>query len=464
MATQDDHLEDGAPWDATGPMAMPSSPRRVEHRDARGPSSGDLGVGHHREGADALHGAAGWSQPDWAVLDEIQSMIDEFGAELDRSIVVEDAAMRLIAFNPHHGEFDMIRQRSVFARETPVEAITWLAELGVMESTEPLRIAPRPEIGALARVMTTIRWNGELVGFLAVLDPGGRLSDGDVERCRETAEQLARLVHRLSLLHQGVEPRERERVDVLLTDADAMARRRAADELIRERLLEHHPNVVVVVEAAGSGGEEAESISGQMALRVKRSLPMGRVAATTRHDRAIFVVSLEAEPDMRIGAARIAHQVQRNLTSVAAGRRLRVAYGSTFEGPEYAAASYVHASRALAIGERVRSFGPVVGWEQLGIYQLLSAIPPSDLGATTADLFIEQLIGRPELLQTLECYLDLAGDAKRTSEQLNLHRASLYYRLGRVEEIAGVDLKDGEHRLALHVALKGLRLQGRATW
>ena len=60
---------------------------------------------------------------------------------------------------------------------------------------------------------------------------------------------------------------------------------------------------------------------------------------------------------------------------------------------------------------------------------------------------------------TLETYLDHAGDVKRTAAELWLHRTSLYYRLRRIEEVAGVDLNRGEDRLLCHVALRLARLQ-----
>ncbi|MEO3876485.1 helix-turn-helix domain-containing protein [Nonomuraea sp. B12E4] len=51
-----------------------------------------------------------------------------------------------------------------------------------------------------------------------------------------------------------------------------------------------------------------------------------------------------------------------------------------------------------------------------------------------------------------------AGDVKRTAASLCIHRASLYYRLRRIEEIASVDLSSGDDRLALHLGLKVARL------
>ena len=47
-----------------------------------------------------------------------------------------------------------------------------------------------------------------------------------------------------------------------------------------------------------------------------------------------------------------------------------------------------------------------------------------------------------------------------TAEALFLHRASLYYRLQRIEELTGASLKSGSDRLVLHLGLKLARLLG----
>lgn len=65
------------------------------------------------------------------------------------------------------------------------------------------------------------------------------------------------------------------------------------------------------------------------------------------------------------------------------------------------------------------------------------------------------------LARTLETYLDLAGNAQATAKALRLHRATLYYRLQRIEELARADLKDGNDRLMLHLGLKLARLNNR---
>src|SRR5438132_261470 len=58
------------------------------------------------------------------------------------------------------------------------------------------------------------------------------------------------------------------------------------------------------------------------------------------------------------------------------------------------------------------------------------------------------------LLQTLEAYLATNGSPTDAAERLHLHRNTVLYRLGRIEDLLGVDLRDAEVRLGLHLALK----------
>ena len=63
-----------------------------------------------------------------------------------------------------------------------------------------------------------------------------------------------------------------------------------------------------------------------------------------------------------------------------------------------------------------------------------------------------------DLLQTLRVYFHCNGNAVESAERLFLHRNSLLYRLQRIEEILGVDLKDSQTRLTLHLAVELVEL------
>jgi DNA-binding PucR family transcriptional regulator len=126
-----------------------------------------------------------------------------------------------------------------------------------------------------------------------------------------------------------------------------------------------------------------------------------------------------------------------------------------------AAGSYLEAAQAAEAAVRIAGLGTTVEWADLGVYRLLTQFPPGTFGLHPG---LEPLLADAAhlpLLETLETYLDLAGSAVATSRTLRLHRTSLYYRLQRVEELAGTDLKDGAERLTLHLSLKLARLSGR---
>ena len=102
---------------------------------------------------------------------------------------------------------------------------------------------------------------------------------------------------------------------------------------------------------------------------------------------------------------------------------------------------------------------PLARWDELRAYRLLTALPPTAFDDLPIGLRKLLEGGHEQLVLTLETYLDHAGDVKSTAADLWLHRTSLYYRLRRIEEVAGVDLNRGEDRLLCHVALRLSRLQ-----
>jgi DNA-binding PucR family transcriptional regulator len=75
------------------------------------------------------------------------------------------------------------------------------------------------------------------------------------------------------------------------------------------------------------------------------------------------------------------------------------------------------------------------------------------------DPVVARLLADLVLAGTAEAFLDSAGSASRAATALQIHRQTLYYRLGRIEALTGLDLADGEDRLLLHASLKAARLR-----
>jgi DNA-binding PucR family transcriptional regulator len=60
---------------------------------------------------------------------------------------------------------------------------------------------------------------------------------------------------------------------------------------------------------------------------------------------------------------------------------------------------------------------------------------------------------RTDLMTTARVVLDSGGDIAASAATLHLHRTTLYYRLDRIQELTGVDLRDGGARTDLQLAL-----------
>jgi len=67
----------------------------------------------------------------------------------------------------------------------------------------------------------------------------------------------------------------------------------------------------------------------------------------------------------------------------------------------------------------------------------------------------EVLAGSPraDLLTTARVLLDSGGDAVAAARALHVHRTTLYYRIDRIQELIGVDLRTGAGRTDLQLAL-----------
>lgn len=104
----------------------------------------------------------------------------------------------------------------------------------------------------------------------------------------------------------------------------------------------------------------------------------------------------------------------------------------------------------------------VVASEELGAARLLLA----SHGPRQLDRFIRDALGQmlddvdpkaATLMRTLECYFRNGRSTKRTAVELDVHENTIRYRLGRVQELAGVDfLTDGGEQLRVHLALLAL--------
>jgi hypothetical protein len=366
---------------------------------------------------------------------DLQRAVDALGLQLDRSVSLDDAKMRLQAHSPHHGPVDAARLGSLLHREVPSELITWAHSLGVAQAKRPIRLPANPALGFdYPRVGVPVRSNGLLLGYLWIIDPDNALHSDQVKLAERAAAEIAAILHRDQLLEQMRSEQENQLARDLLS-ADPDLRAGAAQRIEELAMCPRGVPYAAVVARVSTRAIAADTAVAAFAC--------GDRASPEQFARALYDATMHMQPE---------------------GTILRVGIGDPQPKLEQLSLSYEQATSAIMIASNVGRDDPVTSWSDLGVYRLLSRLLPGELAIDALPPGLAALLdadGCEELVTTLESYLDNAGAVKETAAKLYLHRGSLYHRLSRIEKIAGVDLTNGEDRLLLHLGLKAARLLGR---
>lgn len=400
----------------------------------------------------------------------LQRLVDSLAARLERPVVVDDVELRPLAHSPQPPDAtDRVRTVSILSREAPPEAVAYLRSHGVTVGAGPaaIRIPPSPKIGLDARLCQPIVGDDRTLGFLWIIEGDTRLTAADVELVADVAEAVADEISR-----QGAKAAEfqmRARVNDLLSDDPAISCDAAAALLDAGAFPESAAAAALVALAVPPAGETVDATVSVLMSRglqaFKRELNSQRHLSVTRAGEAVLLLGHEDPEWLESRLGGFAETLRDRLEKVAHGEDWGIAIGIGSVASSLAGAprSYRAASQAATVAARVPEVPDVLAWSDIGIYRLL--VPP-DTAEQDIDVLprpIRELLARPGnemLLHTLETYLDLAGDAQATTGALFLARGSLYYRLHRIEEIAGVDLRSGHDRLMLHLGLKLARIIG----
>ncbi len=330
---------------------------------------------------------------------ELQALVDNLAAEVDAPAVIEDDELRMVAYSSHDVPIDDVRRQSILIRHAPPAAADWFRRYGLDSAVRPLRIPTDRNRGILGRLCVPIRHRGRRFGYLWLIDDDGRLGEAQIGSAVRTAEQAGLLMF-----------------DDLLAErlaSSALARLLSPSEELRTDGARYFDSsgqlgppgriLAVVVQAAQTPASAAQTpasaaqpLIAESLRDTTRQLPIGEVIGRANADHGVLVTR-----DRRRGDAT-------ELELAAAARR-----------------------------------------------DLLRRLRQDDSGAS---LLFQQ--ADRAVVATLETYLDLAGDIKASAERLHLHRGTLYYRLQKAEQMAGINLRSGHDRLAIHLGFKLARLAG----
>jgi len=363
--------------------------------------------------------------------DDLQDLVDEVSRLLGAPATLEDPEFTLLAFCAQGDEvltgLDAVRTRSILTRGSTADTRRWFTGFGIDEATAPLRTPADPVAGVLTRLCLPVRHRGRLHGWLWLLDEGRTdlaLPDppGLAEACALADRAGALLATR---------PGGDDAVDLraALTGDEAAAGRLGA------RLGRDTPATLVALRPGPAGLPASWSPPGAGAVSAR----VGPVVAVL-----LPVPHVEDDrPAVALSAAALHRLPEGSTAGVAVPRP-----GCRDLPTQWREA--VDAARVAAVEP---ALAPVAAWAELGAWRQVARLagPEPAFAALLTD---------PVLTRTAEVWLDRAGSPRRAAADLVVHRQTLYYRLGRIAELTGLDLADGGDRLALHLALRSARLAG----
>jgi sugar diacid utilization regulator len=307
---------------------------------------------------------------------------------------------------------------------------------------------PGPNVAAYERgsLATIVQSGAETYGVIGLALPRSQVGDGE-----SFAVQYASTLVALELAHQRslaeVELRlRRDLVEDLVEGTDpagAVARAAAlGHDLQRE-------NAIVLMTASPSAGDSAA------ARALQRALAKLRVAGLVSQARGTVTAVVTAPFDL--------DQLHRAVSAELGAARLSLGAGAAVSAPDSLPRSFTEARQALDVQTHAADPHGAASYDDLGIYRVLAASE----NYQPIDAFVREWLGAlldyddahgTDLVPTLIAYLESGGSYEATAEALVIHRNTVRYRLGRIQELGGFDLRDVDARLNVHIAARALNV------
>lgn len=392
--------------------------------------------------------------------DELQAIVDELAERLERSVAIDDPDIRLLAASRHFGDEDRWRIGSVLNRSIPPDVVELIRGYGVSQWTKPgiLDLGVIPD--ATPRLCAPVRCHGHLLGYLWLLDRNGTLGDHETAAAGEAADRAGTVLYRRLLVRQRYQARH-EAILRDLVSPDTMIRSQAIDDLRTEDLFPDDAMhfTVLAVQCRPDDADHAErEVELEAAVEEGLRAVTDDVALIATHRSRAWLLLAQRRPPTRHLVDTVTDRITNRFKHLARTSSKPVfGLGPTVERLDEVADSYRKAVLAARTALLVPGVGDVARWGELGPYELLVTLGPDDLAEASRmpDLVaLENADAHGVLIDTLTIFFDHGGSARRAAEALSIHRATLYQRLRRIEQVTGRDLQDGDHRLALHLGLK----------
>ena len=419
--------------------------------------------------ADVIRPTRGWREEDGVAtaaslsadlnLFKVANSLSEI---LDAPVTIEDPRSRVVAFSADQERGDAARKASVLGQQVPPHLSAQMVRLGVFQrlytSDRPVRIQSLSS-EVRPRVAMQIRAGNTLLGSIWAIAGDEPLTEAQEDAMARAANTAAAAILQGRIAGDTIQRLRASTVAALI--GGGQGARAAAGRALRGR---PRSGCVIAVrvrsdDSLGAGAAlmvDAERLASSLVLFL-RSERTAAVAAVV--EDTIYAVLLSSSGvDVDVCAAR--DRLQTFLERRGPGfDELMVGVGNPIGDPADLDRSREDAElvlRVLDMPGAVRCSGAQVATRDdvhglslvLRLSDIAAADPVSPAGPL-ANLEAYDTEHQSKLVETLRCWLEQFGDVSATAEQLHVHKNTLRYRLGRIEEVSGVSLTNASERFEL---------------
>lgn len=396
---------------------------------------------------------------------DLFTLANAIAALLDAPITIEDRSSRVLAFSGRQEEADSSRIATILERQVPERYSRLLTEAGFFKrlyaSDGPVHIRLEGNGERIkTRAAMAVRAGDEVLGSIWAAVPE-ELSTERADAMRDAAKMVA--LHLLRI-RAGSDAERRLRADLLGT---ALQGEEGAGHALARLGLSDTAVVVLAAGVAGDGDDGGLDELGTRAVhrqRISDAIAMHLSAVHPKSCTALLgdtAYALLPVHQPEVGEAHAMRLATEFLHRIGRQRPVFIGIGPPARGPEELARARRSADRALRVlleqghpGSRAALLSEV--HVEALLLELRDRISSRGDQATgpVARLRAHDTEHETDLVETLRTWLDTMGDITAAAESLHIHPNTFRYRLRRLAEIGGMDLKDPEARFAAMLQLR----------
>ena len=138
-----------------------------------------------------------------------------------------------------------------------------------------------------------------------------------------------------------------------------------------------------------------------------------------------------------------------------AGCELAVGVSGSFREAEALPEAWRQARQVLSLGRRLHPEARLFHWDRMVVERLLAELTPEQTAAYRGILFNRKTARffNEETLRTIETFLDADLNLSDTARQLYIHRNTLVYRLDKLQQLTGLDLRKFDDAMTFRILL-----------